>query len=115
MMCAGSESRVERQRGAETGRSIPAGPQLVSAGDLRAAHRRGNFDAALGALLLATVNIVCVNLAGVVTFFAQNIRPWTWWEADRARRATRIAIALSTLALPLLAGLIVVLSTGVRP
>jgi uncharacterized hydrophobic protein (TIGR00341 family) len=49
---------------------------------------------ALGALLLFLINIICINLTGVITFLAQGIRPKTWWEANRAMRATRIAIAL---------------------
>lgn len=49
---------------------------------------------AIRALLLFLVNIICINLAGVVTFLAQGIHPKTWWEAEKARKATRIAIAL---------------------
>ncbi|KCZ72857.1 TIGR00341 family protein [Candidatus Methanoperedens nitroreducens] len=54
----------------------------------------GNEQLASGALLLFFVNIICVNLAGVITFLAQGIRPKTWWEADKAMRMTRIAIGL---------------------
>ena len=32
-----------------------------------------------------------VNLAGVVTFYIQGIRPRRWWEARRAVRAARWA------------------------
>lgn len=35
-------------------------------------------------------------LAGVVTFLVQGIRPLTWWETTRARKATRTAIILWT-------------------
>lgn len=49
---------------------------------------------AISALLLFLVNIICINLAGVVTFLAQGIHPKTWWEAEKAKEATRIAIAL---------------------
>lgn len=38
-------------------------------------------------------NIVCINLSGVTTFLLQGVRPRTWWEEERARTATRIAIA----------------------
>ncbi len=46
------------------------------------------------AALLVGVNVICVNLSGVVTFLLQGIQPRTFWEADRAKRATRTAIAL---------------------
>lgn len=49
---------------------------------------------AWGALLLLVANVVCVNLAGVATFVAQGVRPRTWWEEARAKRATRVAILI---------------------
>ena len=52
----------------------------------------GYVSAALGSLLLLVTNLICVNLAGVITFLAQGIQPTTWWEADKAKRATRRAI-----------------------
>jgi uncharacterized hydrophobic protein (TIGR00341 family) len=55
---------------------------------------RGHVDEALGAFLLVATNVVCVNLSGVLTFRLRGIRPRTWWEASRARRATRIALAI---------------------
>lgn len=55
------------------------------------------------ALLL---NLICVNLAGVVTFLIQGIRPVSWWEKGQAVKATRIAIGLG---LALLAGLVVII------
>lgn len=64
-------------------------PPLVAFGMLLGA---GYYHAALGAMLLLLTNLICVNLAGTVTFLAQGIRPVTWWEADRAKKATRIAI-----------------------
>ena len=60
-----------------------------------------------GALLLLSVNIICVNLAGVATFLFQGVRPRTWWEENRAKKSTRIAIFIWTL---LLLILIVVIS-----
>lgn len=52
------------------------------------------FRQAIGALWLVTANVVCVNLAGVATFLAQGVRPRTWWEEERAKRATRIAMTI---------------------
>ena len=62
----------------------------------------GNFAPAFGALQLLLVNLICVNLAGVSTFFAQGVRPLTWWEAKRAKKATRTAMIIWTLLLLLL-------------
>jgi uncharacterized hydrophobic protein (TIGR00341 family) len=66
-------------------------PPLVTFGLLLGS---GHWNMALGAMLLLLVNLICINLAGVTTFLAQGIRPITWWEADRATKATRIAILL---------------------
>lgn len=52
----------------------------------------GNLDLALGAGLLLTINIVCVNLAIKVVFFLKGIRPRTWWKKKKAKRAMAIYI-----------------------
>jgi uncharacterized hydrophobic protein (TIGR00341 family) len=49
---------------------------------------------ALGAGLLLLTNIICVNLAGVVVFWIQGVRPTSWWEEKQASRATKISIAV---------------------
>jgi uncharacterized hydrophobic protein (TIGR00341 family) len=64
-------------------------PPLVATGLLAGA---GYPSLALGALMLLITNVTCVNLAGVVTFLAQKVRPRTWWESERAKKATRLAI-----------------------
>jgi len=51
-------------------------------------------------------NILCINLAGVVTFHLQGIRPSTWWEKDKARRASRRATIVLVTLLLLLAGIL---------
>jgi uncharacterized hydrophobic protein (TIGR00341 family) len=61
---------------------------------------------AIGAFSLFLVNLICVNLAGVTTFLVQGIKPTSWWEKDRAVKATRIAIALSVVLLAVLVGMI---------
>lgn len=81
-------------------------PPLVTFGLLTGG---GHMESAIGALSLFLVNLICVNLAGVTTFLAQGIRPTTWWEKDRAAKATRIAIGLWTALLALLVGLIALL------
>jgi uncharacterized hydrophobic protein (TIGR00341 family) len=49
---------------------------------------------AMGALLLFLVNLISINLSGVVTFLVQGIHPATWWEKDQAEKATHTAISL---------------------
>jgi uncharacterized hydrophobic protein (TIGR00341 family) len=78
-------------------------PPLITLGMLVGS---GQWNLALGSLLLFLVNFICVNLAGVVTFLLQGIRPLTWWEANRAKKATRKAIILWTILLILLVLLI---------
>lgn len=66
----------------------------------------GEYEAAVGALMLVTTNVICINLAGTLTFIAQGLRPQSWWELKRARRATRIAITIWVTLLAILATLI---------
>lgn len=63
----------------------------------------GEYHLALKAFLLVMTNVVCLNLAGVVTFLAAGIRPRTYFETEQARKATRKAIALWTFLLLFLA------------
>lgn len=53
-----------------------------------------HFSASLGALILFIVNIVCVNLAGVVTFRVFGVKPKVWWKEESARTGTRNAMIL---------------------
>ena len=62
-------------------------PPLVTFGMLTASSQ---WELALGSLYLFLINLICVNLAGVVTFLIQGIRPLTCWEAPKAKKATRV-------------------------
>jgi uncharacterized hydrophobic protein (TIGR00341 family) len=66
-------------------------PPIVTAGLLF-----GSSMPQLGfkALELAAANVICVNLAGIVTFSLQGIRPATWWEKSRAGKAKRRALVI---------------------
>jgi uncharacterized hydrophobic protein (TIGR00341 family) len=66
-------------------------PPLVTSGLFLGA---GAVEPAFRAGVLVLTNVTCVNLAAVATFLAQRVRPRTWWEAERAKRATRIAVGL---------------------
>ncbi len=63
----------------------------------------GHPAQAAGAAVLVLTNIACINLAGIVTFLAQRVRPRTWWEEERAKRATKVAVALWLVVLAVLA------------
>ena len=52
----------------------------------------GNTQLAFSAGLLLLINLVCVNLTSKVVFFVKGIRPRTWWEKKKARRALVIYI-----------------------
>ncbi|MGD8320441.1 MAG: TIGR00341 family protein [Gemmatimonadota bacterium] len=80
-------------------------PPLVSSGLLLGS---GHAALGFGSLVLVATNVVCLNLAGVVTFMAQAIRPRTWWEEERAKRAKRVALALWAV---LLAALLLIIYT----
>jgi uncharacterized hydrophobic protein (TIGR00341 family) len=81
-------------------------PPLVTFGLLLGG---GHSALAMGALSLFLMNLICVNLAGVMTFLVQGIRPAIWWEKDRAVKATLIAIGLWAVLLAALGGMIVLL------
>jgi uncharacterized hydrophobic protein (TIGR00341 family) len=56
--------------------SVALMPPLVVFGLLMGS---GNFLLSLNALELVAVNMICINLAGVVTFLVQGLRPLNWW------------------------------------
>ncbi len=79
-------------------------PPLVTLGLMLGSK---NFLLALGSLWLLLTNVICVNLAGVITFWAQGVRPTTWWEANIARRATILSIITSAILLIILIAIII--------
>jgi uncharacterized hydrophobic protein (TIGR00341 family) len=66
-------------------------PPLVTSGLLLGA---GHPGLAAQAAVLVVANVVCVNLAAITTFAVKGIAPARFWEAARARNATRIALAI---------------------
>jgi len=71
----------------------------------------GQLSGAAGAFLLFVTNIICINLSGVLTFLVQGISPRVWWEADKAKKATRKALVLWTIILVVLAVIIFIWQT----
>lgn len=72
----------------------------------------GNFSASLGALLLLSFNIVCVNLSAIVTLRVRGVRPRTWFERKTATLTVRWYMAFWALAF---AGLVAVLLLKLVP
>lgn len=66
-------------------------PPLTASGLLLGS---GEYEKAFSAFLLFMTNIICINLAGVATFLFQGVSPRTWWEAKRAKKATRKTMAI---------------------
>lgn len=54
----------------------------------------GNLLLSLQAFELVAINMICINIAGVITFLVQGVRPLNWWEASKAKKATRYAIII---------------------
>lgn len=63
---------------------------------------------AAGAATLLAVNLVCVVLSAQLVFLARGIKPRTWWKRKNASQSTRLSIAVSSLLLAVLIGLIYV-------
>ena len=78
-------------------------PPLVVLGLLLGA---GYLQLAVGAGLLTMTNLICINLAGILTFLAQGVGPRSWWEEKKAKRASRTALAIWFLLLLIFAGII---------
>jgi uncharacterized hydrophobic protein (TIGR00341 family) len=66
-------------------------PPLVAAGLLFGA---AYWMEGMGALLLCLVNVVCINLSGVITFLIEGVQPKRWWEAKIAKKAVIMAISI---------------------
>lgn len=62
----------------------------------------GYFLPAYGAGLLLLVNVTAINLSAVVTFVVQGVGPSAWYEAEEAKKKTRMAILLRAVLLALL-------------
>lgn len=65
-------------------------PPLVVMGLLFGA---GYLGLAVGAAILTFTNLICINLAGIMTFLVQGVHPRKWWEEKKAKKAARIALA----------------------
>jgi uncharacterized hydrophobic protein (TIGR00341 family) len=78
-------------------------PPLVNVGLLLGS---GYTNLAVGSIILTFTNLICINLAGILTFLVQGVRPRSWWEAQKAKRAVRTAISIWVILLIILAVII---------
>ncbi|HUV24832.1 MAG TPA: TIGR00341 family protein [Methanomassiliicoccales archaeon] len=74
-------------------------PPLVTFGLLLAG---GYWDLAAGAGMLFLINLICINLSGVMVFMVKGITPRRWWEAEKAKKSARNSMMLWTALLLLL-------------
>ncbi|KAA0001306.1 MAG: TIGR00341 family protein [Thermoplasmata archaeon] len=81
-------------------------PPIVTSGLLIGSM---HFKDAFGAFVLFAVNIVCINLAGILTFLIQGISPKNWWERKKAKEMVWKAILIWLILLLSLALLIIFL------
>ncbi len=75
-------------------------PPLVAAGLL---FGGGYYAPGMIIFSLFLTNLIAINLSGVFTFLVQGIHPNRWWEAEKAKRATRNAVIIWGLLLIILA------------
>lgn len=62
----------------------------------------GEYNLAVGAALLLTINIVCINLSSKLVFLLRGIQPRTWLEAHKAKQSRLLYIAIWIILLVLL-------------
>ena len=74
-------------------------PPLMRAGLLLGG---GAFGSALNSFLIFGANIICLNIAGIITFYLSGIRPGRWWDKEEAKRRTRNAFLVWSVALVIL-------------
>jgi uncharacterized hydrophobic protein (TIGR00341 family) len=66
----------------------------------------GQFDHAIGAILLLAVNIVCINLSSKLVFLFRGIQPRNWLEARKAKQSRLLYITIWVVSLALLIAMI---------
>ena len=86
--------------------SVALLPPLVTWGMLMGS---GEWEPALGAMLLVTANIASLNLAAIATLVLQDVRPTGWLQSIQAKKLTQIASSGWILLLAGLIGVIFIL------
>ena len=88
---AGVVSMMSAQASALVGVMVAAAllPPLMRAGLLIGG---GEWLAGTKALVIYLTNITCLNISGVITFYATGITPNKWWEKARSKKQIRISL-----------------------
>ncbi len=87
-------------------------PPAAAAGLFLGAGEVGYFGRAL---LLLTINVVCIMLAAQAVYILKGVRPRTWFEKKAAARASRINTLALMVLLAVLVMIIVFAATGTAP
>ena len=85
--------------------SVALLPPLVVLGMLIGS---GLWGLAIETAVLVSINIVCLNLAAIATFWLRDIRPQQWWAKFRASKITGLATIFWLVILVFLIGVIFV-------
>lgn len=83
--------------------SVALLPPLVTWGMLMGS---GEWEPAIGAMLLVTANIASLNLAAIATLVLQDVRPTGWLQSIQAKKLTKIVTGAWVLLLTGLIGVI---------
>lgn len=75
----------------------------------------GRYALAVGAGGLLMVNIVCINLSAQIVFLAKGIKPRSWIEQREAKESTLISIAIWSILLAVLIGVIAWQNSALLP
>ncbi|MEO1007271.1 MAG: TIGR00341 family protein [Planctomycetota bacterium] len=89
-------------------------PPLVTSGLLLASAAAEPVQA-LGALLLAILNVICINASAMAMFRLQGVAPYSLYDERRARRSSTYAILCWGLLLAALTAIVLLWSRGVQP
>ena len=89
--------------------SVALLPPLVVLGMLIGSQLWGP---AVGTIVLVSLNIVCLNLAAIATFWLRDIRPQSWWQKFQASKVTGLATVFWLILLALLVAVIFMFQFG---
>lgn len=72
----------------------------------------GQTELAIGAGLLLSVNIACVNLSAKLVFIFKGIKPRTWLSSEKARESSTVYLLIWIISLGVLTAIILAMKKG---